>query len=1189
MAGKSVLLEYLIKESGKLKEKINKKSISSNIFMISVLQVLDSFDAQLLPDELKSPDVKDEIQNISHMIHDDYPIVYKEAIEQIYEFICSESYKPRYDELLFGKLAFSAPTKAKNKGLECIDASVYVELMLAEPTEAIKKFVLSAKTNSDPLPDTDEAASEEAPKPEVEDVATNENANDKKQELKHFSGTDSKNEGDKPEEKAEKTDEEPTEKITGSQKLARLVDTTKQIQKKLLENVYGQDHAINTFVSGYFQSQLMAYSRPGYTKPQATFLFAGPPGVGKTFLAESVADALGLPYKRFDMSEYSGPNGISDFIGYDKNYRAAKEGTVTGFVKKNPKCILLFDEIEKAHIDVIHLFLQMLDAGRLRDEYHEKVVSFTDAVIILTTNVGRNLYDDPSIINLSSIPRKKIVKALSTDVDPITKNLLFPAAICSRFASGNIVMFNHLEASNLFKIAKKELMSGARGFEEAIGVKINVDDKIASAIMFSEGGKADARTVKGRATSFFNDELYELLRLLSSEKGSAAVEKLKKINIDVPLEGLDSEITEFFVNSSEPEVLIFANGDTAEECKRKLNGKITCHVVDRIADAKEVLFNHDITVVLCDVSCNPSSIDKGVLNVDDIDSEGRDFLEYVLQKHPHPVYLVQKNNGDINQEEFLSFAALGVREILTVKAPKNEFASEVIAKCTTAYQQSKMHKLAKENKSLSYRTLQTVSKSGTTANIDLYNFRLILVTDTDDSKNILDNVSRPNVHFDEIIGAEDAKQELKYFVEYLKNPVEYMRKGVRSPKGVLLYGPPGTGKTLLAKAMAGESGVTFLKAEGNQFLKRFVGEGPEAIHSLFKSARKYAPSIVFIDEIDAIGKSRDITGDSVSSSDDILTALLTEMDGFNTDTTRPVFVLAATNFGIDPDEGKSLDPALTRRFDRLIYVDLPNKEERKRYLEMKLSKTEAIKLSEEQLENIAVRSTGMSLAELESVFEMALRNAIRSQSGVVGDAEFEDAFETFNGGEEKTWDPSELERTARHEAGHALLCWMYGEKPSYLTIVARGDHGGYMQHANSENKGMYTRKELLNRIRTSLAGRAAEIVYYGSEDGLSTGALGDLYNATNTAKRILCCYGMDESIGLSYRSSDSADYSQAILDKVNSMLKDSLDEAIQVIEKNKKAIDEIVSALMVKNHLKEKEIDEILSNNVSKKAKNKIN
>jgi ATP-dependent metalloprotease FtsH len=513
--------------------------------------------------------------------------------------------------------------------------------------------------------------------------------------------------------------------------------------------------------------------------------------------------------------------------------------------------------------------------------------------------------------------------------------------------------------------------------------------------------------------------------------------------------------------------------------------------------------------------------------------------------------------------------------VLTVTA--DEFAELTLEKCKMAYQQGKMIKLAKENKALLYKTAQTVSESGETADIYLFGFGFRLITDTDDSKSVLDNVSRPDVNFDDVVGAEDAKKELKYFVEYLRDPVRFMRQGVRSPRGVLLYGPPGTGKTLLAKAMAGESGVTFLRAEGNEFLKKHVGEGPEAVHKLFRAARKYAPSVVFIDEIDAIGKNRSSIGNDVGVSD-VLTAFLTEMDGFSTDTTKPVFVLAATNFGVDPESRMSLDSALLRRFDRRIYIDLPNKNERKQYIEMKIGNNKNVKLSEEQIENIALRSTGMSLAELESVFELAMRSAIHTEQFAVGDAEFDEAFETFNGGEKKEWKADSLIRTARHEAGHALVCWMSGEKPAYLTVIARGEHGGYMQHGVDEEKGMYTRRELLSRIRTSLGGRAAEIVYYGEDEGLSTGASGDLRSATRLARQMICNYGMDKDAGMIYIEGD--DPGKSVNDRMREMLETELAAAVEIIGSNKKAIDAIVEALAEKNHLKEREIDEIFKNTV---------
>jgi cell division protease FtsH len=217
----------------------------------------------------------------------------------------------------------------------------------------------------------------------------------------------------------------------------------------------------------------------------------------------------------------------------------------------------------------------------------------------------------------------------------------------------------------------------------------------------------------------------------------------------------------------------------------------------------------------------------------------------------------------------------------------------------------------------------------------------------------------------------------------------------------------------------------------------------------------------------------------------------------------------------------------------------------------------------------------MSLAELESVIEFALRNAIMT-NGIIGDKEFEDAFETFNGGEKKLWSKETLENTARHEAGHALIYWLSGNCPSYVTIVARGNRGGYMR-LDEEDKQTYTRDELLDNIRCSLGGRGAEIAYYGRACGVSTGAYGDLRQATAVARDMICAYGMDEKIGLasSPEFDKDSEYLSLVRARINEILNEQLELAIELISQNKPAIDAVVKVLLEKNYIKGDEIDAI--------------
>lgn len=1138
---KSNLFELLVSRCKSSEEK-EQKNISANRFFIEVLRVLSQSDDVNARAINMDESTRQEFAALRKLFAQ-FNVDYVQCIRDMEKYL-SGTKENFFDGYLFSKLMTEYEVKhiATEDGAFCVTADKVCGRLLAEPTEAIANILF--RTEKDGEKDGEQYTfTIDMPFDDDGNEADGASRGKEEDDRKHF--------------------------------LSKLLKRVDDMQKILFDTIFGQDHAIKTFVSGYFQAELSALTQTNRDKPRAMFLFAGPPGTGKTFLSEQAAKALGLPFMRFDMSEYSDKEANLEFCGSDKVYKNGSEGNVTGFVAKNPSCVLLFDEIEKAHLNVIHLFLQILDAGRIRDNFTDEEVSFTDTIIIFTTNAGKGMYEDESV-NLQTVSRKSVLRALSAEVSPVTGSPLFPAAICSRFASGNVVMFNRMEAGNLVRISQREIQKQFDGVANSTNISITYDDKLPYAIIFSEGGNADARTIRGRSRNFVYDEIYELFRLLNSESNQFQVELLRSVQFELQT-FTDPAISSLFLRESSVGVLVFANRERAELCKQYL-ADFNLHCTDDLNEAKTILEKQDIDLILCDITCGQVR-GAAVLNIEDVDSEGRDFFYYATERLNIPVYILTENLDDISREEWLSLSNSGARDRIYLCGGKQYDMNAVLSvEANRLAQQKNLLQLAKANKVLRFKTLQKVSADGADAKIVLYDFRLETAVDAEDSKHIVDDISKPNVCFDDVIGAKDAKEELSYFIDYLKTPGKFLHRGVKPPKGILLYGPPGTGKTLLAKALAGESDVTFIKAEGNQFLKRFVGEGAESVHALFQTARKYAPAILFIDEIDAIAKVR---GSNASgyNADDVLTSFLTEMDGFNSDGKKTVFVLAATNYEVEQGTARSLDAALLRRFDRRIYVDLPDKEERIQFINRKVAGLASHALSEEQIENIAVRSTGSSLADLDSVFEMALRDVIKSKDLTLTDDILENAFETFTNGDVKKWAEAELLRTARHEAGHALMCWHGGEKPSYLTVVARGSHGGYMQHGDSENKGNYTRNELLAKVRTALGGRAAEVVYYGEEDGKSTGASGDLLTATRLIQSMLCDYGMDDEIGLAaIRLSEivGSEYHTQIMRKTAEILSEQFRAAKEILTKNKAAIDALVEALLVKNALKESEIDSIL-------------
>ncbi len=366
------------------------------------------------------------------------------------------------------------------------------------------------------------------------------------------------------------------------------------------------------------------------------------------------------------------------------------------------------------------------------------------------------------------------------------------------------------------------------------------------------------------------------------------------------------------------------------------------------------------------------------------------------------------------------------------------------------------------------------------------------------------------VTFDDVAGVDEAKQELQEVVEFLKDPRQYGRLGARIPKGVLLVGPPGTGKTLLAKAVAGEAGVPFFSISGSEFVEMFVGVGAARVRDLFEQARKAAPSIIFIDELDALGRAR-MAGAPFGGHDEreqTLNQLLVEMDGF--DSSTGTIILAATN------RPEILDPALLRagRFDRQILVDRPDKSGRSAILKVHMKR---IKVAESvDVDKVAALTTGFSGADLENLVNEAALLATRRKAEAVTLEDFTQAIERIVAGLEKKnrmLNPREREIVAHHEMGHALTAMaLPGTDPVHkVSIIPRGIGAlGYTIQRPTEDRYLMTREELENKIAVLLGGRAAEKLIF---DHLSTGAADDLAKATDIARDMITRYGMDEDLG----------------------------------------------------------------------------
>ncbi len=445
--------------------------------------------------------------------------------------------------------------------------------------------------------------------------------------------------------------------------------------------------------------------------------------------------------------------------------------------------------------------------------------------------------------------------------------------------------------------------------------------------------------------------------------------------------------------------------------------------------------------------------------------------------------------------------------------------------------------------------------------------------------------STDGIHFADVAGEDEAKENLAEIVDYLHNPKKYTEVGASMPKGVLLVGPPGTGKTMLAKAVAGEANVPFFSMSGSEFVEMFVGMGASKVRDLFKQAKEKAPCIVFIDEIDAIGKKRDGQIGGNDEREQTLNQLLTEMDGFEGN--NGVIILAATN------RPESLDPALTRpgRFDRRVPVELPDLAGREAILKVHAKK---IKTADNvDFHTIARMASGTSGAELANIINEAALRAVRSGRTVVEQSDLEESIEVVIAGYQKKnaiMTDSEKKVVAYHEIGHALVAALQTESAPVqkITIIPRTSGAlGYTMQVEQNDKVLMTKKELENKIATLTGGRAAEEVVFGE---ITTGASNDIEQATKLARAMITRYGMTdefdmvamETVNNQYLGGDtslccSAETQKEIDRKVVETVQAQHKKARRLLTENRAKLDELANHLYEKETITGAEFMDILS------------
>lgn len=915
------------------------------------------------------------------------------------------------------------------------------------------------------------------------------------------------------------------EKNTALAALGVLVGRANALRERLATEVLGQDQAISMLSDAYFRACLA----PPLSGPRGIFTFMGPPGVGKTLLAQEFAKALTaiegrtIPLLRLDMSTYSAHQNHEELIGFPKGYANARAGVLTGFVKDHPECVILLDEIEKAHENTIHSLLAILDKGAVKDQFHDEIVQFNSCWIVATTNLGNAILSQPNragVLGASATASEfafDVLKNASSGtkgnaLDETEQPLLSPEFV-SRLAQGGAVVFGELDASELLRLVERSMaarIGNARLGDAAPGVKVEINPDARFLFLQSLLPDLDARKAHSRAGKWAIDLIKDSWEACGSELNGLASDTYR-IQIDLDDESRAALTDQQSENGLKVLVIDEDPAVTAMASTVDSIGPIAVRQVRTHADAIGALrtFNPDVALLdlSLDVSCGTAPDTALAL------------LCELRTTHPGlPIHLFADRDCagmDLNRliEQILSRG--GARGLIPIRRDAvdsvaiQDTAARIKEALTQALNDKIIRDLMRSRLATRFDIDWRARKDAGEVLGQIRRVRRTQVISVADQASAISFAGIPSETFRNVIGLGRAKRRLGQVLKWMKDPAALARFGVMPPRGFLLAGMPGTGKTLLARALAGEAGLPFLALSAGELQSKWVGEGAARVREMFDKARRYAPAIIFIDEIDSIARNR--SDQESGAHREILNQILASMDGFN-QADSPVFVLAATNH---PD---SLDTALRRpgRFDETIPIDLPNARARREFFTIRLKK---LGMDGVDLSALVSGTSGMTPAQMDRIVREAAYSAAAAGCDKVTMDDLQAARRLVRFGardEELSVDAHELNGTAIHECGHALahLILRPGHRIDYLTILpTEGGVLGFLAPEVVENRNVATRAEIEADVMVALAGREAESVILG-QDKVSNGASSDLMRATAHLVRAIGDWGMDNDWGL---------------------------------------------------------------------------
>jgi ATP-dependent metalloprotease FtsH len=952
-----------------------------------------------------------------------------------------------------------------------------------------------------------------------------------------------------------------------------------ELRERLGRVVLGQDRAIEMLGNGFFEACLTDQGRG----PRGIFTFLGPQGVGKTLMAEAFARAISdleggkFAFKRFDMGLYA---SWSDF---PLLYGAGSEpGELTGFVNANPNCVLLFDEIEKGLPALIQSFLPMLDSGEVYDKALKRAVNFRGAWIIFTTNLGREYFDKTSPLGVGAAVSAEAfdllasAKARTEIKDEEAVPVLSPEFV-SRISKGGAVIFSRLEARHLLELVEHGLQVNARTREETARVFPPITADLDAQVLFLlsllpnlEPRKAAAR---GRAWSIdivrgAHAQLREELTELEGDEFSIHVSLGPKAK---------TFLSERLAKATQNALLIDEDLRTHQLLEPRLaeigTNLLRCTGIENL----EASLEQGIPgFILLDLSIHkgPSSseVDHALAILENLRTKHTDIPIYVFSENPDRraafASIAERIMRKGGARDYIPYFRNSGQSVL-----EESFISRVREIAHSHRLEVLIRNQERSHVQVNYQPTYRLDFHRRLVIAELDNATEAVVVSAGDHAGGIGFSGIPKERLKDVIGLERAKDGLKDVLSWIQNPRSLRKMGGDIPRGYLLAGPPGCGKTMLARAFAGEAKLPFLGLSGSELSSQWYGNTEKKIREIFELAQKYAPAIIFIDEIESIAPDRGSLPDEVIWMAGIVNQLLVCMDGFRKEE-APVFILAATN---NPER---IDPALRRpgRLDKIIPIDLPHFKARLSFFQERLKKVPQAESVD--IEDLAKATVGRTPAYLDRLVREAVYQAAKAGREQVTKQDFLNAKHLVLYGADLELDVSreELELTAHHEAGHAIARMVLSPSRQIdLITISPNENGslGFVASHSPENQHSLTLQEVENDLVALMAGREAERLLR-SDKGVTTGARSDLEKATQLATQAVAAWGFDEQIGPMVVGQSGGSGGIDLPDRVREMLKTAQKRAQELLKANNHDHALIVKELLEQQHIQGSELQALI-------------